>query len=368
LREILCIEGGRRLEGEVTVAGAKNAALPLLFATLLTDQPCTLHNVPDLADISVTLRLLNSLGAKTSFKENTATVCAQEITGVEAPYSLVKALRASFWALGPLLARVGKARVSLPGGDAIGTRPVDLHLKGMAKLGADVKMEHGVVIANAPSGLRGAKIHLDYPSVGATHNLLMCAAAIPGETILSGAAREPEVISLCELLQGMGAEIDGAGTDIIQIKGRKELGGAEVSVLGDRIEAVTYLLSAAVTSGSICVKGIDQKYLDAELELMRQMACDVDLSRDGNICLSTKGKLQPVSFETAPHPGVATDVQPLFLAGLVLLGLVAEGATQVRELYHLDRGYDGLVEKCNSLGAKISRVPSFDFREVVVGC
>jgi UDP-N-acetylglucosamine 1-carboxyvinyltransferase len=402
-----------------------------LFATLLSEQACTLRNVPDLADISVTLRLLRSFGASCSFQDNVITTQTPEITGVEAPYSLVKALRASFWALGPLLARVGEARVSLPGGDAIGTRPVDLHLKGMAQLGADVKMEHGVVIASAPGGLRGAKIDLDFPSVGATHNLLMCAAGTPGETILSGAAREPEVIELCDLLSQMGAEIDGIGTSTIQIKGRKDLGGAEIDVLGDRIEAVTYLLAAALTGGEVCVDGIDPHYLEAELGLMREMGCRIDLEKSNSICISTKGELQAVSFETAPHPGVATDVQPLFVAalakakgvsevvetvfenrfghvaeyrrfgadisvegrlaritgvngnlssapveggdiraaaGLVLLGLVADGVTQVRELHHLDRGYEGLVSKLNELGAQISRVPAFDSREVVVGC
>lgn len=431
MREILCITGGERLEGKVRVAGAKNAALPLLFATLLTDQECTLHNVPDLADISVTMRLLRSFGASCTLNDSSIRTTTSEITGIEAPYSLVKALRASFWALGPLLARVGEARVSLPGGDAIGTRPVDLHLKGMVQLGAEVKMEHGVVIATAPGGLRGAKIDLEFPSVGATHNLLMCAAGTPGETVLSGAAREPEVIELCRFLAQMGAEIDGIGSSKIQIKGRSELGGAEMRVLGDRIEAVTYLLAGSLTSGNVCVEGIEHRYLTAELELLRQMGCSLDVQQDDKICLSAAGELQATSFQTAPHPGVATDVQPLFLAalskakgvsevtetvfenrfghvaeyrrfgadisvegriarikgvegslsaapveggdiraaaGLVLLGLVAEGVTQVRELHHLDRGYEGFVSKLTALGARISRVPAFDSREVVVGC
>lgn len=427
--EVLCINGGEKLSGSVRVSGAKNSALPLLFATLLSSEECVLENVPDLEDISVTLRLLRSLGAKATFENNTVRVTAEQIRGTEAPYGLVKSLRASFWVLGPLLARAGAAQVSLPGGDAIGTRPVDLHLQGLSKLGADIRMQHGVVVASAPGGLRGAKIDLGFPSVGATHNLLMAAALSRGETLIKGAAREPEIVELADLLSEMGAEIEGAGSELIRVIGKEALGGARHSVLGDRIEAATYLLSGAVTGGELEVTGIPAEALHSSLELLSEFGCQIDAGEKA-IVLKAPEVLRPVHFETAPYPGLATDVQPLFMAaacvadgvskvkenvfenrfghvaeyrrfgadisidgreavvrggkalsgapveagdiraaaGLVLMGLVAEGVTQIRELYHLDRGYDGLVSKIRALGADVSRIPAFDGKEVVFGC
>ncbi len=427
--EVLCINGGQKLSGSVRVSGAKNSALPLLFATLLSPEECVLQNVPDLEDISVTLRLLRSLGAKASFENNTVRVAAEQIRGTEAPYGLVKSLRASFWVLGPLLARAGAAQVSLPGGDAIGTRPVDLHLQGLSRLGADIRMQHGVVVATAPGGLRGAKIELGFPSVGATHNLLMAASLSRGETILQGAAREPEIVELADLLREMGAEIEGAGTERIRILGKESLSGAQHSVLGDRIEAATYLLSGAVTGGEVEVTGIAAEALQSSLDLLENFGCQIQAGANA-IQLKAPASLKPVTFETAPYPGLATDVQPLFMAaacvadgesavkenvfenrfghvaeyrrfgadisidgrravvrggkplsgapveagdiraaaGLVLMGLVADGVTQIRELYHLDRGYDGLVSKIRALGADLSRIPAFDGKEVVVGC
>ncbi len=429
VQEVLCITGGRKLEGDVRVSGAKNSALPLIFATLLSPEPCVLRNVPDLEDISVTMRLLRSLGTKAKYEDHCIHLHTPEITGTEAPYASVKALRASFWVLGPLLARAGQAQVSLPGGDAIGTRPVDLHIKGLQQLGAEIHMKHGVVHGTAPGGLQAGPVHLDFPSVGATHNLLMTAALIPGETILSGAAREPEVVELANLLSAMGAEIEGAGSDIIIIRGRERLKGVDFSVLGDRIEAVTYLLSGAVTAGRVRISGIAPQALHSSLELLKEMGCELQEGEDW-VELQGPERLRAVSFCTAPYPGVATDVQALFMAaltraegtsvieervfesrmghaaeyrrfgadisisariarvsgksilsaapvesndiraaaGLVLMGLVAEGVTQVRELYHLDRGYDGIVGKLEALGADISRIPAFDNREVVWGC
>jgi len=427
--EVLCINGGKKLSGTVRVSGAKNSALPLLFATLLSSEECVLQNVPDLEDISVTLRLLRSLGAKASYEKNEVRVTAEQIRGTEAPYGLVKSLRASFWVLGPLLARAGTAQVSLPGGDAIGTRPVDLHLQGLTRLGADIRMQHGVVVANAPGGLRGAKIDLAFPSVGATHNLLMAASLSRGETILHGAAREPEIVELAQLLSKMGADIEGAGSDTIRVLGKESLGGTSHMVLGDRIEAATYLLSGALTGGAVVVTGIDAPALQSSLNLLEGFGCQIETS-DNKISLKSNGELSPVDFATEPYPGLATDVQPLFMAaacvakgkstvqenvfenrfghvaeyrrfgadiaidgrtavvsgglplsaapveagdiraaaGLVLMGLVSEGVTQIRELYHLDRGYDGLVEKVRSLGADISRMPAFESKEVVFGC
>ena len=429
----LTIQGGHRLQGSTRVSGAKNAALPLLFATLLTEEECRLTNIPDLEDIAVTLRLLRSLGAEASFEANDegncAQVRAQHLTSSEAPYGLVKALRASFWALGPLLARGGEARVALPGGDAIGTRPVDLHLKGLTKLGADFRMNHGVVIAHVPGKLHGAKLNLDFPSVGATHNLMMTAALIADETIIDGAAREPEVVALADFLRSMGAEIDGAGTSTIQVRGREQLGGAHIEVLGDRIEAATYLIAGAVTGGEVEVSGIQPEAVRETLHVLEQAGCSIS-KNESSVQLTQNGRLQATSFETAPHPGLATDVQPLLMAamcgadgrsvivervfdnrfthvaeyrrfgasididgrvatiqgeaelsgapvdgldiraaaGMVLMGLMAEGQTQVHELHHLDRGYESLVHKLKALGADVARVSGYQQTELVLGC
>lgn len=427
--EVLCINGGKKLSGTVRVSGAKNSALPLLFSTLLSAEPCELRNVPDLEDITVTLRLLRSLGARASYDEGTVRVHTERVRATLAPYGLVKALRASFWVLGPLLARAGEAQVSLPGGDAIGTRPVDLHLKGLARMGAEIRMQHGVVVATAPGGLRGAKIDLAFPSVGATHNLMMAAALSKGETILAGAAREPEVCELAQFLNEMGAEIEGAGSERIRIIGKRELGAATHAVLGDRIEAATYLLAGAVSGGAVSVTGIQAAALGSSLALLERMGCAVE-GEDAGVSLSTVGRLKAADFETEPYPGLATDVQPLFMAalcgadgesviqenvfenrfghvaeyrrfgadiaidgrtaivrgtpvlsaapveagdiraaaGLVLMGLVADGVTQIRELHHLDRGYDGLLSKIRDLGGDVSRVPSFESKEVIFGC
>lgn len=427
--EYISVTGGACLNGTVRVSGAKNAALPLLFATLLTGEPCTLSNVPDLEDISVTLRLLESLGAESRFSDNHVHISVPTITCTEAPYSLVKRLRASFWVLGPLLARAGEARVSLPGGDAIGTRPVDLHLKGLMRMGAQIRMHHGSVIARAPGGLQPAHIVLDYPSVGATHNLLMAAAGVQGTTTIDGAAREPEVIALAEFLISMGADIQGHGTSCIHITGCKTLQGARIGVLGDRIEAATYVLSAAVTKGRVRVVGINPSMLDATIDILRQAGAKIECLDDGVFVIGPE-RLNAISFETGPFPCLATDVQPLLMAamtkaygtsairetvfenrfghigeyrrlgaditlsgrvasvcgkeflsaapveatdiraaaGLVLMGLMADGETSIHDIFHLDRGYDGMVKKLQSLGANIRRVPIVETQELVFGC
>lgn len=432
--EYLSIHGGERLRGDVRISGAKNAALPLLLATLLSAEESRIRNVPDLDDICVTLRLLQSLGARTEFAAHEVVVRADTLTCIEAPYALVKAMRASFWVLGPLLARAREAHVALPGGDAIGTRPVDLHLQGLTQLGADIRIQHGVVIASAQGGLRPGKVELAYPSVGATHQLLMAAALIEGESVLIGAAREPEVVALANFLISMGASIEGAGTQQIVIRGREQLGGGTATVLGDRIEAATYLVSGAMTGGSVTVNGVEQGDLKSMLALLADAGCVVS-EQPGpggteTLVLSGPDRLSPLSFETAPFPGVATDVQPLLLAAatradgishivetvfenrfghvsqfakfgadikvagrgatvrgvkslkaatvdagdiraaaaLVLMGLAAQGETIVREIHHLDRGYERLVEKLKSLGAIVKRSPRYEEHDLVVGC
>lgn len=398
------------------------------MATLLSSGECKIENVPDLDDIEVTLKLLRSFGAVVSHTGSTVRVKTEKISRHDAPHGLVKAMRASFWVLGPVLARAGSAQIALPGGDAIGSRPVDLHLQGLARLGADIRFQNGVVIATAPGGLRGRAIDLAFPSVGATHQLLMTASLIPEETILTGVAREPEVIELAQFLSSMGATIEGAGTERIRIIGREELGSAEISVIGDRIEAATYLCAAAMTGGAIHVQGISKFELAAVIDVLTQMNCSIGGDSSGVICRSDKPSC--VSFSTAPFPGVATDSQPLLMAamtnaagecaitetvfenrfghaleyrkfgadiqikgktahikgvkhlrgasadagdiraaaGLVLMGLASEGETRVFEIHHLDRGYERMVEKLGNLGAEIMRVPAFDGEELVLGC
>lgn len=427
--DCISIFGPCRLSGKVRVSGAKNSALPLLFSTLLTSEDCLLENIPDLEDIAVTLRLLQSLGAKVEFFGHVARIRTQNITGSVAPYSLVKSLRASFLVLGPLLARCGEARVSLPGGDAIGTRPVDLHLRGLVRMGADIRMEHGIVIARTVGNLRPAKIELDYPSVGATEHLLMTAATIEGETSISGAAQEPEIIELAEFLKKMGAEVEGAGSCTIRIVGRKSLSGAMQVVAGDRIEAATYLVGAAATGGKVTVEGISEQQLGATLEVLKAAGCAVTVAGQA-VTVEAPLRLKPIAVETAPFPGLATDVQPLIMAAttlasgtsgitetvfenrfghvaefrrfganieldgntakitgvpalsgapvdagdiraaaaLVLLGLMAQGRTEIHETHHLYRGYEALVEKLTQLGARITRSPLQETRELVMGC
>lgn len=431
----LHIVGGRSLEGSVKVSGAKNSVLPILMSCLLSKGRCRISNVPDLDDIGVTLSLLRSLGAEVhtfsaadSGKHTVEISTPQVISGV-APYRYVKALRASFWVLGPLIARGVNAQVALPGGDAIGSRPVDLHLKGLMALGAEVRLKHGVVYGSAPAGLHPARIILDYPSVGATHQLLMAASLIPGETTILGAACEPEVEELAAVLRQMGAEIDGAGSDCLRVHGRAELGDVDYEVEGDRIEAATYLISAAITRGRVNVKGIEARKLQAVLDLLQEAGCNI-ISSENSVTLTASERLKAVSFATAPFPGIPTDVQPLLMAalctadgvsrveetvfdnrwghvaefrrlgakinleakvahiegqaqltgapvevadiragaGLVLLGLAASGITALSELHHLDRGYENLVQKFKQLGADMIRVPLLEAREITAGC
>ena len=427
--DCLTIQGGKKLSGQVSVSGTKNSSLPILFSTLLSSGTCLLHNVPELEDLFVTIRLLESLGAEVDHDGNTVKIRVPEITGSEAPYRLVKALRASFWVLGPLLARKGSAQVALPGGDAIGTRPVDIHLRGLVKMGADIRLKHGVVYASAANGLSPARVLFDYPSVGATHNIMMAASLVDGESTIEGAACEPEVSELAEVLCGMGAEIEGAGTPEIRIRGRRELGDVTHRINGDRIEAATYLVAGAMSGGTVTVNGVPAENLGAIIQVLGEAGCCFE-SAGESITIAGPKSLKAVSFQTAPFPGVATDAQALLLAamtkaegestieetvfdnrfghvaeyrrlganirlsgrvayikgvshlsgapveatdiragaGLVLMGLVADGTTEVHELLHIDRGYERFVEKLQGLGAPVVRVPVIDEKEVAVGC
>jgi UDP-N-acetylglucosamine 1-carboxyvinyltransferase len=422
MSEFIEIIGGATLKGTVRAGGAKNAGLPLLIATLLTGEECVLRNVPNLTDTSLVIHLLEQFGAQVHFDGHEVRVRTEKLIATEASYSLVKALRASFWVLAPLLARGRAARVALPGGDLIGARPVDLHLEGLAKMGADISLKHGVVFATAVHGLKPALIDLRFPSVGATHQLIMAASLTPGLTVLKGVAKEPEVVALANYLNGMGADIQGAGGSIIEIRGCSELGGTSATLIGDRIEAGTYLLAGAITGGEVTVEGVDPIYFGDFLEILREMGLSVTCGEDF-VTARSNGRLRAVQVKTGPFPELATDLQaPLMAAltlaegvstieetvyegrfghaselarmganikiaertvtiegvgqlqgapvdgldiraaaSLVVAGLAAEGATHVHEPSHLRRGYEHLERKMGALGARLwSRVSDPD--------
>lgn len=413
----LVIEGPSRLEGEVEAGGAKNAALPLLFACLLTDQPCRLTNVPDVADIRTTLRLLESLGATVERPSpNEIVVQCAGIEGFEAPYDLVRRMRASFLTLGPLLARFGRAHVSRPGGCAIGSRPVDIHLEGMKALGAHLKIEGGYADASAKR-LKGGHVIFAMPSVGATENVLMAASLAGGSTRIENAAREPEIVDLADALVKMGARIRGAGSSVIEVEGVEKLGGMTHAVIPDRIVAGTFLIGAAMTRGDVYVRGARADHLESLLEALVRSGSKVDIDTRGVRVRSTS-RPRPVDIVTAPFPGFPTDLQAQWMAllavadgrsevherifenrfmhveelarmgaqiqllhgghavvtgverlsgapvmatdlrasvCLVLAALAAEGRTEVLRIYHLDRGYEHIDEKLARLGASVRR-------------
>jgi len=412
----LKITGGGPLEGEVRVSGAKNAALPIMCAALLTSKPLTLTNVPRLRDVSTMARLLGQMGAAVDRQDEKTVLQAREITEPTAAYDLVKTMRASVLVLGPLLARCGRAKVSLPGGCAIGARPVDQHVKGLEAMGATISIEHGYMQASARR-LRGARIVMDMVTVTGTENLMMAAALAEGETLLENAAREPEVVDLARCLTAMGAKIEGAGSDKIRIKGVSSLGGGEHRVMPDRIETGTYLAAATATGGKIRLLGADSASLDATLEKLREAGASIKVN-GASIELEMSTRPAAVGVRTAPYPGFATDMQAQFMAlacvadgtavitetifenrfmhaielqrlgadirlegntavvkgverlqgaavmatdlrasaGLVIAGLVAEGDTVVDRIYHLDRGYETLEKKLGQLGARVERI------------
>ena len=409
------IIGGKRLSGEVEVSGAKNAALPILAATILTEGPNRLRAVPRLRDIATIQALLTRLGVRFENSDGLI-VDAAEMDKWEAPYDLVKTMRASVLVLGPLLARFGSAKVSLPGGCAIGARPIDLHLAGLEKMGAAIELEHGYVVARA-SRLNGAEIDLDIPSVTGTENLMMAATLAKGETVIRNAAKEPEIVDLADALTKMGARIKGQGTSTIVVQGVDRLHAASHTIIPDRIEAGTYMIAAAITGGEVLIRGGRMDHLTALMEKLTAAGVRIDEEPNG-FRVRGERRVRGVDVNTAPHPGFPTDMQAQFMAlmavsdglsvitenvfenrfmhvselkrmgadvqvvgrnavvrgmptlegapvmatdlrasaSLVLAGLVAEGETVVDRVYHLDRGYEILEAKLSSLGAQIERI------------
>ena len=414
----LKILGGLPLVGEVQAAGAKNAALPILCASLLTADPLELSNVPQLQDIATTIRLLKLLGVKTERDEERLTLQADSLVSTEAPYELVKTMRASILVLGPLLARFGEARVSLPGGCAIGQRPVDQHIKGLQAMGAQIEIEQGFVVARA-ARLKGARIVTDMVTVTGTENLMMAACLAEGETILENAAREPEVVDLAKVLVAMGAQIEGAGTDRLVIRGVERLHGASHRIMADRIETGTFLCAAAACGGDVTVRATDPWSMDVTIDRLRETGATLTSGPDW-VRLQANGRPRAVSVRTAPYPGFATDMQAQFMAldavaegtatvvetifenrfmhvqelrrlganiriegntaivqgvpalsgatvmatdlrasaSLVIAGLAARGETTGERIYHLDRGYARMEARLQALGARIERVSS----------
>ncbi len=417
----IVIRGGSPLNGEIAVSGSKNAALPILISSLLTTERCTYRSVPHLADIRTILKLLAGLGGKVEHRRwrdgaDDLTLQADRIDNCEAPYELVKTMRASFLVIGPLVARFGQARVSTPGGCAIGARPVDLHLKGLEALGATIEQTHGYVEARAAK-LRGAKIYLDLPSVGATENLMMAATLAEGTTVIENAAKEPEIDDLANALNAMGGQVSGAGTDVIKIEGVDALHGLDHRIIPDRIEAGSFVIAAALSGREVYVKGARADHLEAFLIKLREAG--VLWSRDdGGIHVHGNGEIKSVDVKTLPYPGFPTDLQAQMMVlmavadgvsvitetifenrfmhvpeldrmgadiklegnravvrgvaelsgapvmasdlrasvALVLAGLVARGNTEVARVYHLDRGYEQIEKKLSQLGARIHRV------------
>ncbi len=426
----ICITGGERLNGTIPISGAKNAALPLMIASLLTSDTITLKNVPNLADVSLLIRILRNHGVDTAVdgkrahanghQGDTLHLTARDIVDTTAPYDMVRRMRASFWVLGPLLAREHRARVSLPGGCAIGTRPVDLHLAGLQALGAEISLDGGYVVASAPGGLRGGLVAFPKVSVGATHNVMMAATMAKGETVLENAACEPEVADVASCLNKMGAKIEGAGTHTIVIQGVDELEGATHTVLPDRIETGTYAMAVGATGGEVLLDGARADLLPGVLDVLRQAGIEIAETNRGLRVARNGAALTPVNVTTSPYPGFPTDLQAQLMAlmcrangvsqiretifenrfmhvqelarlgaditvsgdmakvrgipslrgaevmatdlrasvSLVIAALMAEGETTVNRVYHLDRGFERLEEKLGSCGARIERLHS----------
>lgn len=413
--DILTIEGGRPLKGEIRISGAKNAALPILIATLLTDEPCEISNVPDLADIETVIALLVFLGKKVIQKGNTIEVLAGTELKAEAPYELVRKMRASVVVMGPILARLGRVKVSLPGGCTIGGRPINIHLDAFKSLGAAITLDQGYVEAAAKK-LVGTTIHFDFASVGATENVMMAAALSEGKTVISNAAMEPEIVDLADFLNAMGAKIQNAGTQTITIEGVKRMKGATHAVVADRIEAGTYIIAAAMTGGDLTIRNMHSEHLAALLAKLRQAGVVVE-DKGSSVHVTAPKALKAVDIATEVHPGFPTDLQAQWMAlmtqasgvaavtervfenrfmhvpelqrmgadirvkgttatlegpkplsganvmvsdlragaALVLAALAAKGTSVIHRIYHLDRGYEKLEEKLAAVGAKITR-------------
>ena len=417
----ILVKGGTALRGRVTVSGAKNAALPAMAASLLTDEPVRLRNLPKVRDIQTTGRLLQEMGCQVDLKDlqesHGCELIARHPISCVAPYERVKTMRSSVLVLGPLLARFGRARVSLPGGCAIGARPIDLHIKGLKKLGASLTIQHGYVEAKAPH-LKGEKVVFDRVTVTGTENLMMAACLAKGETILHNAAREPEVTDLADLLRSMGARIEGDGSSTIRIQGRPQLGGADHTIIPDRIEAGTFMVAGAITGGAVELVDCRPDHLTAVIEKLEETGITIERNRPDACRVTAPRRLQPRDVTTMEYPGFATDMQAQYMAlmtqahgastitetifesrymhaselvrmgasiriegnravisgrrdltgakvlasdlrasaSLVLAGLVARGETLVHRVYHLDRGYEAIEEKLRKLGARIQRI------------
>ncbi|NKB63760.1 MAG: UDP-N-acetylglucosamine 1-carboxyvinyltransferase [Gammaproteobacteria bacterium] len=415
----LIATGGGPLKGKIRISGAKNAALPLMISSLLTEEPLVISNIPHLHDITTTMELLGQLGVKLQVDEKlTVEADASEVNSVVAPYELVKTMRASILVLGPLIARFGKAEVSLPGGCAIGSRPVNLHIKGLEALGAEITIDGGYIKASS-SRLKGARIFMGMISVTGTENLMMAATLADGQTIIENAAREPEVIDLADCLNAMGARVSGAGTDEIIIEGVEKLSGAHHRVIPDRIEAGTFLVAAAISGGEIKVQDVIPRQIESVLDKLREAGAEIEAGEDWIYLKAPKERLKAINIRTAPYPAFPTDMQAQFVllnaiaegtstvietvfenrfmhvhelqrmganieldgntavikgvegllgapvmatdlrasACLVLAGLIAKGDTLIDRIYHIDRGYDCIEEKLSQLGATIRRIP-----------
>lgn len=417
--EKLIVKGGNRLVGAVKTSGAKNAVLPIIAASILGTTPSHLDEVPMLEDVHTISEVLKCLGlaVECSPEKNVLDIDSTEITSYEAPYELVRTMRASFLVMGPLLARIGKARISMPGGCAIGARPIDIHLKGFEGLGVKIEQGHGYIEASAPEGLKGTSIYFDFPSVGATENIMMAASLAEGTTILENAAEEPEIVDLANYLNKMGAKIRGAGTDTIRIEGVDKLHGADYTIIPDRIEAGTYMIAAAMTGGDVVVENVLPEHQKPLIAKLREAGAVVEEDID-KVRVIGKNPLKAVSIKTLPYPGFPTDMQAQMMAmmviaegrskvtetvfenrfmhvvelnrmgaqistegrsavidgpckltgcdvratdlragaAMILAGLVAEGTTRIGDLHHIDRGYENIVAKLKNLGADIERV------------
>lgn len=415
--EKLIIRGGNALTGTVKVSGAKNAVLPIITAALLGSTPSRLLEIPNLEDVRTISEVIEHLGVPVRRDEDSLIIDSSNISACEAPYELVRKMRASFLVMGPLLARLGRAKISLPGGCAIGTRPIDLHLKGFEALGAVIELGHGYVEARAPHGLTGARIYLDFPSVGATENILMAASMAKGQTILENPAEEPEIVDLANFLNAMGARIRGAGTNVIRIEGVPQLKGCTHTVIPDRIEAGTYMVAAAMTNGDVYIENVLTEHLKPVVAKLKEVGVKIEEDLDG-VRVCGVGNLRSVDIKTLPYPGFPTDMQAQLMAlmtvargtsvitetvfenrfmhvdelkrmganikiegrsavvegparlqgcpvkatdlragaALVLAGLAATGQTEIGYLHHIDRGYDNLVAKLQGLGADITRI------------
>ena len=417
--EKLFIQGGRRLSGTVKVSGAKNAVLPVIAASLLASTPSVIEEIPDLDDVRTITEVLQYLGLTTRWQEpGRLFIDSTGVKSCEASYELVRKMRASFLVMGPLLSRFQEARISLPGGDAIGSRPIDLHLKGFEALGAQIIFGHGFIEARAPKGLQGARIYLDFPSVGATENIMMAASLAHGQTIIENAAQEPEIVDLANYLNAMGANVRGAGTNAVRIEGVQKLTGTTYAVIPDRIEAGTYMVAAAITGGDVTLDNVLFEHMKPLVAKLKEAGVAIEESVDQiRVKAGDNLKIRAVDVKTLPYPGFPTDMQAQFMAlmavangssvitetvfenrfmhvdelkrmganikidgriamvdgvscltgcpvtatdlragaALIIAGLVAKGRTEIGAIHHIDRGYDRIVDKLKALGADISR-------------